>query len=332
MKYLYKNAIAAGTFDHFHIGHKKLLDNAFSFSEFVYIYVVANEAMYRKKLLALTIESYDKRREGISNYILENGYNKRAKIIPLDTIYGDTLQNDKLDAIYVTNKTYANAEQINRKRLQKGFKTLSIITIPMLASLEGKEISSERIRLGEINRDGISFTEVFKMNKILTLPISLRETLRLPFGTVLQTLKNNKEFKDATCVITIGDIVTKTAIESIGQPAISIIDFKTQRNVIQNDSILNGLKKSALEISNRPGSINTEIVLLFQNALRVYFENRSNTVIVVEGEEDLLALPIMLLAPLGSIVLYGLQGKGAVKIVITEEKKREVQVLLEKFS
>jgi len=43
----------------------------------------------------------------------------------------------------------------------------------------------------------------------------------------------------------------------------------------------------------------------------------------VTGEEDLLALPAIVLAPLGSVVLYGQYDKGVVINEVTEELKKK---------
>ena len=53
--------------------------------------------------------------------------------------------------------------------------------------------------------------------------------------------------------------------------------------------------------------------------------------IKVKGEEDLLALPAILLAPLHSIMLYGQMDMGIVMVEVTEEKKKEVMEILKKF-
>ncbi|MBM3292454.1 DUF359 domain-containing protein [Candidatus Bathyarchaeota archaeon] len=43
--------------------------------------------------------------------------------------------------------------------------------------------------------------------------------------------------------------------------------------------------------------------------------------IIVEGEEDLLVLPLMADMPLGSVIIYGQPNEGLVIITITEERQ-----------
>jgi len=53
--------------------------------------------------------------------------------------------------------------------------------------------------------------------------------------------------------------------------------------------------------------------------------------IFVRGEEDLAAVPAMLMAPEGSAVLYGQPDQGVVLVQITESKKEEIRDLLTKI-
>ena len=51
--------------------------------------------------------------------------------------------------------------------------------------------------------------------------------------------------------------------------------------------------------------------------------------VIVEGEEDLLALPIFLLVPYGSIVLYGQPLKGIVIVKIDSKTRKRAKDLME---
>ncbi|MBI4226331.1 DUF359 domain-containing protein [Candidatus Roizmanbacteria bacterium] len=62
-----------------------------------------------------------------------------------------------------------------------------------------------------------------------------------------------------------------------------------------------------------------------------FFTTKEKQLIVVKGEEDILALPAILFAPLHSVVLYGQIDMGVVMVEVTEQKKKEIQKLIKKF-
>jgi len=53
---------------------------------------------------------------------------------------------------------------------------------------------------------------------------------------------------------------------------------------------------------------------------------------VIKGEEDLLTLPAILLAPLGAIVIYGQKDVGAVVVEVTEEIKQKISNIINQFT
>ncbi len=55
-------------------------------------------------------------------------------------------------------------------------------------------------------------------------------------------------------------------------------------------------------------------------------------VIYVEGEEDLLVLPVILEAPNNAFVVYGQPSQGLVVVTVTPSKKREVADMMDRMS
>jgi hypothetical protein len=53
--------------------------------------------------------------------------------------------------------------------------------------------------------------------------------------------------------------------------------------------------------------------------------------VLVEGEEDLLALPLFAMAPDGSVVLYGQPLEGLVVVRITQAKKNQAKNLMDRI-
>lgn len=334
MAYKFKHSILGGTFDHLHIGHKKLIDTAFNLSEKLTI-GLSTEKLYKQKFLSTLIDSYENRELELKEYLKYKNYLHRAEIIPLEDIFGPSLTIKNIDAVFVTQTTLPNAQIINKERYKKGFTQLEIITVPFIKDASGQVITSERIRLGEIDRDGCIYMKLFNKEK-LSLPQNLRSELRKPVGAVITDMEKIKKnisamLKDSL-LISVGDIVTKSLRDINCIPDIEIIDFKTRRSSI-DDKLINQYKKTGQKIYvNEPGYITKEVVDACLKAVNDSIINRKKASIIIEGEEDLLTLPAILLAPLHSYVYYGQFDLNAViEVEITEQKKQLVSGLLEKF-
>lgn len=335
----FHHAILGGTFDHFHAGHKHFIDEALRSAEKVTIGLTTS-AMLKDKFLASSIEDYETRKKALTAYLKTKNCQNRVAIIALNDIYGTSLKEKNIDAIFVTEASAHNADIINRERGKINFPKLGIITIRHIRGDDRKVISSGRIRAGLIDRDGKSYLRIFTNQKLLILPKSLRGELRIPLG---ETINNLAEYKTLTAksnlIIAVGDMVTYYCISASFQPDICIIDLKVKRKVILDREILGRLSHPDITVRNDPGTINKDAVIAYRSAIekalnveeKPFDSAQGKQVIKVIGEEDLLALPAVLLAPLSSIVLYGMPDKGAVAALVTEEKKAEVVSLVRGF-
>jgi pantetheine-phosphate adenylyltransferase len=149
----YKRVAVGGTFDKLHDGHKRLLEEAFTLGEEVYIGLVNSEELLKDKELRERIDSYEVREKRLVEYLKSRNWYKRAYIIPLHDRYGITLAED-LDALIVTPGTITVGEEINKKREKYGLKKLDLIKVDFVLAEDGKIISSTRIRKGEIDGRG----------------------------------------------------------------------------------------------------------------------------------------------------------------------------------
>ena len=146
------NVCLGGTFCPLHKGHKALLRKAFQVAGpkgSVFIGVTSASMVKKKE----GIESFEKRKQSIEHFLIEENVIGQAIIQPLSNEFGPTLKGD-FDAIVVSPETQPTAEEINRKRKFLGKKPLQIIVIPFLLSEDGKPISSSRIRRKEIDEKG----------------------------------------------------------------------------------------------------------------------------------------------------------------------------------
>ena len=119
----YQHVVLGGTFDHFHKGHKALIDKAFEVGKNITI-GLATEKLYKNKLLYQSIESFDQREKNIRTYcqdkIVDDRIQSNFQIISFGDIYGPILVEKNIDAIVVSRETLPNALKINEERKKLG--------------------------------------------------------------------------------------------------------------------------------------------------------------------------------------------------------------------
>jgi cytidyltransferase-like protein len=330
MDYHFKNSLVGGTFDHFHLGHQKLLLAAFEQSEKVTIGLATNE-LFRYKNFSKFIEDYETRRRSVSEFLAEKSFEDRTTIIAIHDIYGTSLAND-YDAIFVTEETKANALKINEERHKISLPALQIITVPFAIADDSEIISSERIRKGEITREGKSYMKVFEKKEIFVLPENAREEMRRPLGEIFTDMQEVVETLDSdSMVIAVGDIVSESLLRIDKQAGVSVIDGKTRREFLNSDYSVSFGDTIKTETQNQQGTIMQDAVTTLQKSFTKYLATQEKQLIVVSGEEDLLAIPAILLAPLSAVVVYGQFDQGIVVVNVSEQNKKRVYNLFRKF-
>ncbi len=148
VKKQYKKIAVGGTFDRFHNGHRKLLEEAFKHGESVIIGVTSNVFGGKKG----NIDSCDKRMGNLNDFLASKQNN--FHIARLDDSYGSTVYEPDFDAIVVSEETEPTAIEINEIRKNKKMEPLDIIVISFVYAEDGIPISSTRIRKGEIDTKG----------------------------------------------------------------------------------------------------------------------------------------------------------------------------------
>jgi len=336
MPYQYKHAVLGGTFDHLHAGHKRILDFAFHTADQITIGIVGNDQIDTKSF-SNTLESFHLRKESVLAYIQQNDWEKRTTIIQLTDIFGPAADNPKYDAIVVTRETRKNAVKINDIRRQNNLKPLAIITIPLMKGKDNKVIRSTRIREGQINRIGDPYSYLFSKSKELTLPPRLRNLLRKPLGTIIEgdvrftsftAQKTALSIKrhDPPLLISVGDIVSTSLKKAKLTPNVIVIDHRSRRQFLFSK---NTVKDKG--ISNKPGTIQKVAVDKLKQKMNLSLKQKTSQQMTIHGEEDLLALPAILLAPLKSIVVYGQRDLGIIVVPITEQIKKQVAGIIAQF-
>lgn len=332
----YSHIALGGTFDRIHQGHRFFLKNAFNLSAKVTIGITSDrlaKRIHKKDALQL----YKVRKKALESFLIKEKYLRRSKIIKLEDIYGITVEDSTFDALLVTKSTIAGGKKINAKRLAKGKKELIIKTIPLQKSEDGKVISSNRIRDGQINREGLHFSTRLLKAVPINIPDKMREEFRKPFGKVFKAndkqiytemkkvnkFINRKKLKPIICV---GDVVTHSLLKVGGSPKLKIVDLRVQRKKryanLEQIGPIGHLQKYS--VSNKAGTISKKLCKQIYESIK----KKTPSVIEVKGEEDLAVLPCVLLAPLGAVVLYGHFQYGIIAVTVTEAKKSAAIKLL----
>ncbi|MCE4614861.1 MAG: GTP-dependent dephospho-CoA kinase family protein [Desulfurococcales archaeon] len=109
---------------------------------------------------------------------------------------------------------------------------------------------------------------------------------------------------------------------SIGlKPHLSIVDMKTRRNDISPKLVSALIEECNIyRVTSPPGKISLEAINLICRLLEKT-ELSKCYIIIVDGEEDMLALPTLSCAPEGSAVIYGVPGIG-IAVFLTDNAIR----------
>ena len=156
----------------------------------------------------------------------------------------------------------------------------------------------------------------------LVLTPELRERLRRPLGKLIrgepeQVFKCVSELLGDRKLITVGDVVTANALRAGLKPWAAVIDGRAMRKPAEASELARGPWSKRLRLVNHPGTISEDAWSTVGTAVR-----EGDTLVLVEGEEDLLALVAVLCAPEGAVVLYGQPGEGVVLVEVNAMMKQ----------
>ncbi len=164
--------------------------------------------------------------------------------------------------------------------------------------------------------------------KHLRLPEAMREELRTPLGKLVDGESFQKEIKNLDHLVTVGDYCTSEALDGSSQPMLAVIDMKVERHADERmKKHISSRKAAIIEVSNPPAEITPEVWLALYEA----YASPRRSIIRVDGEEDLVTLPAIALAPAESTIAYGLPGKGVVLVAANDVSKDRVARILDRM-
>ena len=169
--------------------------------------------------------------------------------------------------------------------------------------------------------------------KTLLLTDNLRQQLKSPFGMLItgsfdectDYLKSKATEVKPPRLILVGDTVSRNAMQRGLDPDVIVIDNKEMRH--SSAFFIPQTDRRRLNLFNAQGSIDSASWDVIDQAIKI-----GNSVVIVEGEEDLLALVAISVAPEGSLVVYGQPNEGIVLVTVTSKKKREIADILARMT
>jgi uncharacterized protein (UPF0218 family) len=158
---------------------------------------------------------------------------------------------------------------------------------------------------------------------LLRLPESLRAELKEPMGPVF-TEADPLLAGAGRPVVAVGDVVTRHLL-GVETPRVALVDGRTERSALAEPERPDLAPFDRRErVENPAATLSRELLGALAGALA----GQGTTAIVVDGEEDLAALPAILAAPAGATVVYGQPGEGMVRVAVDETARERVRDLL----
>ena len=159
------------------------------------------------------------------------------------------------------------------------------------------------------------------------LPENLRNELKTPLGKLIPNSSSEKgsyiqKIYSEKVVITVGDATSQLLLDMGLVPLLHIVDGQEKRQ--KRSPPLADSINTEITVRNNAGEISDESFNLIKNI----FEKEPPIRLMVDGEEDLLVLPVCLFAPQNSVVMYGQPNEGLVIAEITDEIRDKVQKIV----
>jgi uncharacterized protein (UPF0218 family) len=166
---------------------------------------------------------------------------------------------------------------------------------------------------------------------VLTLKKELRSEFKKPLGKLYSSLEDAEDLLKSRypndLLISVGDVTTKKLQETGLIPHMGIIDNLVERKPASHNIIYDNV---TLKADNPAGTITDALWNTIKHGFQL-LKTGYRVLILVNGEEDLAVIPCILMAPSGSLVLYGQPEEGLVVCEVDKviDKIKELKAKLE---
>lgn len=158
-----------------------------------------------------------------------------------------------------------------------------------------------------------------------------RQKLKQPLGKLITgssdecnlALKKAIETEKPARLLLIGDTVSRNAVQTGIRPNVTVIDQKEMRNEAEPFTYA---ARHVFRTTNRAGTIDLGAWKSIEEATA-----KGDSLVTVEGEEDLLTLVAILVSPIGSLVVYGQPQQGIVLVRVSANKKKQIERIIKQM-
>jgi uncharacterized protein (UPF0218 family) len=167
---------------------------------------------------------------------------------------------------------------------------------------------------------------------VVELQQALRPELKEPMGP-LYTDAAALLAGAGTPIVAVGDIVTYHLTTADHTPGVALVDGRTKRAAVEDhiEAAIDGDRfDNEVSVANPPATLSAALLSALREAMTDATAGET-TVVVVDGEEDLAALPAIATAPDGASVVYGQPDEGMVVVDADADARAAVTDILDRM-
>ena len=162
----------------------------------------------------------------------------------------------------------------------------------------------------------------------LVLPDDMRDELKRPLGPVMGEEELARRLDAERPIATVGDMCTETVHRLGFHIHLAVVDYQTKRAPDTRwREATAAVGDVTVNVVNDAASITSDLY----NTIIGSWASSDSVKVVVEGEEDLASLPVILHAPEGATVIYGIPDTGLALVQVDEVARGDVANAMRRF-